>query len=120
MTNQMVLFVVNLTINEGSFDQFEAVVKATVDGSRKEPGTLAYEWCLSADRRRCRLIEVYEDADAVLAHLAGPVVRELVPKLLAAASLGGFEVYGDPGPEAARILAGFGADLFAPWRGLNR
>jgi len=48
------------------------------------------------------------------------VVRELVPKLLQSSSLNRFEVYGDPGPKAAEILAGVGAEIFPLWRGLNR
>jgi quinol monooxygenase YgiN len=34
------------------------------------------------------LLETYASAEAVQAHLAGPVVRELVPKLLALSSFG--------------------------------
>jgi quinol monooxygenase YgiN len=115
----MVLFVVDLTIGEGKFDQFKGVAQAMVAGSRTEPGTLAYEWCLSTDGRRCRLIEVYSDAFAVIEHLAGPVVQKLVPELLAFGSLDGFEVYGDPGLEASKMLAGFGAAIYTPWHGLN-
>jgi hypothetical protein len=56
----------------------------------------------------------------VLAHLNGAVVRELVPKLLETASLSSFEVYGDPGPQAAQMLAGFGAGIFGLWHALAR
>jgi len=116
----MVLFVVEITINEGEFDQFEGVAKVMTAGSRMEAGTLGYEWCLSSDRKRCRLIEAYADSDAVVAHMTGPVVQELVPKALAVASITGFSVYGDLSLEAARIMAGFGAEVFAPWLGLKR
>ena len=120
MVNKMVLFVVDLTINEGSFDQFESVVQAMTAASRKEPGTLGYEWCLSDDRKRCRLIEVYADENAMIAHMSGPAVQELVPKALETASIAGFDVYGDLGPEGAKIMAQFGVEIFAPWHGLGR
>jgi hypothetical protein len=48
------------------------------------------------------------------------VVQELVPKLLETASLSSFEVYGDPGPQAAKMLAGFGAGIFGLWHELGR
>ena len=61
------------------------------------PGTLGYEWFLSADLKRSRLVETYVDAAAVLEHFSGPVVQQLVPKLMQIASVTRFEVYGDPG-----------------------
>jgi quinol monooxygenase YgiN len=120
MAKQTVYLEVDCTINEGKLDAFESIAQAMVAGSQKEPGTLGYEWFLSADRKRCRLIETYADANAVLAHLTGPVVQEFVPKLLGTASLIGFSVYGNPGPKATEMLKGFGAEIFDFRRGLDR
>jgi quinol monooxygenase YgiN len=115
MSSQIVRFTVSLTIAEGKLNDFEQYAKAMLTASRDEQGTLGYDWCLAADRRQCRLLETYKDANAVLAHLKGPVVREYVPKLLGVAALGSFEVYGNPGPEASAMLAGFGAVIFSHW-----
>lgn len=120
MSKQMVQFNVDLTINEGKFDAFQAIAEAMTAATQKESGALAYEWYLSADRKRCRLIENYKDADAVQAHMTSAVVRELVPKMLEVSSLNRFEVYGDPGPKAAERLAGIGAEIFQFWEGLGR
>lgn len=120
MKDETVRFTVALAITEGKLEAFEAVVQAMVAGSQQEAGTLVYEFCLSSDRKRCRLIEKYVDAAAVLTHLTGPVVQDLVPKILAVATMSGFEVYGDPGPKAAEMLAGVGAEIFVPWRGFSR
>ena len=120
MSKGKVCLAVDLTINEGKLDEFEGIARTMIAGSQKEPGTLAYDFFLSGDRQRCRLIESYVNADAVLAHFKGPVVQELVPKLLGTSSLTGFEVYGDPGPEATQMLQGFGAHIFDFWDGLGR
>jgi quinol monooxygenase YgiN len=120
MSRQTVYLALDLILNEGKLDAFESIAQAMVEGSQKEPGTLGYEWFLSADHKRCRLLETYRDANAVLAHFNGPVVQELVPKLLGTASLAGFEVYGDPGPKATEMLKGFGAEIFEFRRGLDR
>jgi len=120
MNKNTVRFTVDLTIHEGKFDEFERIAQAMVASTQKETGAQGYDFYLSADRRRCRLLETYADANTVLAHLNGPTVRELVPKLLETAGLDRFEVYGDPGPESARTLTAFGAQIFALWRGLNR
>lgn len=120
MSKGAVQFVVDLTVSEGKLDAFEGIAQAMIAGSQKEPGTLGYDWYLSGDRKRCRLVENYVDANAVLAHLTGPVVLELVPTLLEVSSLNGFAVYGDPGPKAAEMLAGFGAEIFKLWHALSR
>ncbi len=120
MSKEMVQFNVDLTINEGKLDAFRGIAEAMTAGTQKESGALGYEWYLSSDRKRCRLVENYKNADAVLAHMTSAVVGELVPKLLEVSSLNRFEVYGDPGPKAAESLAGIGAEIFQFWKGLGR
>jgi quinol monooxygenase YgiN len=120
MAEKIVRFTVDLTINDGKFNDFESIAKEMIVGSRKEPGTLGYDFFLSTDRKRCRLLETYADASAVVAHMTGAVVQQLVPKALTTVSITGFEVYGDPGPVAAKMLAGFGGDIFEPWHQLGR
>ena len=119
MAEHKVYFIVDLTIHEGKFDRFEDVVQRMVAGSRQEPGNLGYDWHLSGDRKRCRLVEIYADADAVLAHVLGPVVQEQVPKLLENSDMTGFQVLGDPGPKAAELLKAVGAEILARWRGFD-
>lgn len=120
MSKGAVQFNVSLTVNDGKLEAFQGIAQAMITGTQKEPGALGYEWYLSGDRKRYRLIENYQDANAVLAHMNGPVVRDLVPKLLEVSCLNNFEVYGDPGPKAAEGLPGIGAEIFQFWRGLGR
>jgi quinol monooxygenase YgiN len=120
MSKQAVQFNVDLTIDEGKLDAFRGIMQEMIAGTQKESGALGYEWYLSGDRKRCRIVENYKDVDAVLAHMTSAVARELVPKLLEVSSLNRFEVYGDPGPKAAEQLAGIGAEIFQFWEGLGR
>jgi len=120
MAKRTVRFVVEFNIHDGKFDAFDAIAKEMIAGTEKEPGSLAYDWCLSADRRRCRLLETFADEAATVAHANSAVVTQLVPKLLENSSITRFEVYGEPGPEARAILAGLGAEIFDLWRGLAR
>ena len=119
MNDKTLQLTIHLSIHEGKLAEFERTVQAMCAGSGKEPGTLAYSWFLSDDRKKCRLLELYTDASAATAHLNGPVVRELVPKLLQSASVTSFEVNGDPGPETSAMLRGFGAEIFKHWHGLG-
>jgi quinol monooxygenase YgiN len=119
MAAQTVHFVVDFDIPEGKLTAFEETAKAMISRTQKEPGAVGYEWYLGGDRSSCRLLETYANADAALAHCTGPVVQELVPKLLESASVKLFEVYGDPGPQASALLAGFGATIFEFRQGLE-
>lgn len=117
---RMVRLQVELNIHEGELEAFEALAQQMSAVSQQEAGTLVYQFCLSADRTRCRLIEAYIDTNALEAHFAGPAVREFVPKLMEHSSVSRFEVYGDPGPQVAAMVAGFGAEIFTLWHGFSR
>lgn len=120
MPNPTVHFIVSFAIPEENFAKFESIVQAMNAGTQNEPGARGYDWCLSKDRKRCRLIETYADANAVLEHMNSYVVKELVPKILQVASLTSFEVYGEPGAKATEALAQIGAEIFPIWRGITR
>jgi quinol monooxygenase YgiN len=119
MNSHKVHFLIDLKIGEGKFEDFVTTVKSMTDGTAKEPGALGYEWYLSNDHSRCRLLETYANEDAVQKHLAGAVVQELVPKLLAFATISRFEVYGIPDAQSAAALSSFGAEIYGHWHGLR-
>lgn len=120
MLEQVVRLSVEMTIHDGAFEAFEAVILAMTAGSESEPGTLGYEWFFSVDRKHCRLLEIYTDGPALLAHFTGPVVTDLVPKMVQFCTIDRFEIYGDPGPQAAAIGASLGAQFFTYRTGLSR
>jgi quinol monooxygenase YgiN len=120
MDKEAVRLNVDFAIHDGQLEAFESLAQSMTAISQTEAGTLAYEWYFSADRTRCRLIEIYTDANAVLAHFTGAAVQEFVPKLMTTASVSRFEVYGDPGPKVKEMVAGLGAEIFSFWRGLDR
>ena len=55
----------------GTNEEFRALVDEMVASTRKEDGTLDYEWSTSADGRECHLYERYADSAAAMVHLAG-------------------------------------------------
>ena len=120
MTKPGVYFIVDFAIAEGKLAEFQAIADDMVAGTQTEPGALAYEFYVDPSQQQSRLIEVYADSNAALAHCQGRVVQELVPKLLGVSSLTGFSVYGDLSPETADVLTEGGAQLFKTWRGFNR
>jgi quinol monooxygenase YgiN len=120
MVSQRVYLYVRFAIQAECLEEFQKTAETMTALTRHEPGTLGYEWFFSGEATQCRLVETYADAGAVLAHLGGAAVQEHFPQLLRIASISGIEVYGDPGPEAAKILLGFGAEIFQFGNGLGR
>ncbi|MCW5830613.1 MAG: antibiotic biosynthesis monooxygenase [Deltaproteobacteria bacterium] len=62
--------------------EFEALGRELVAATHKEPGCLLYRLHKSGERTYI-FYEAYVDADAVKAHMAGPALRELFPKVQA-------------------------------------
>jgi len=120
MPTSRVRLLVDLDIHEGKFAEFETLAKQMVRVSEQEPGTLGYHFVLSADRKRCRLVEGYTDAAAITAHFAGPAVQQLVPQLIKIATPTRMEIYGEPGPQVRQMATAFGAEIFAAWEGFDR
>lgn len=119
MNKSVVRLALDLTVHHGQLEALKAVAKTMTEKTGSEPGTLGYEWFFSPDGSRCRLLETYTDATAVLAHFTGPVVTELVPQMAAVCTIDRFEIYGDPGPQVAERAAGLGAQIFSYWTGLS-
>ena|ERR1035441_4917731 len=120
MIEQIVRLTVSFSVNEAQLGVFNSVAAEMTEGAKAEPGTLGYEWFVSSDGKRFRLVETYADIAAIQAHFAGPVVQQLVPRLAAVCSVDGFEFYGDPGPKVSAMAAGFGAVLFRYSLGIGR
>ena len=110
----------DIEIHEGKSAEFEALAKKMVAVSEQEPGTLAYHFVLSADRKRARLSEGYTDVAAITVHFMGPAVQQLVPQLMLVATPTRMEIYGDPGPQVSAMAGGLGAVVFTAWEGFDR
>jgi quinol monooxygenase YgiN len=120
MSTSRIRLLVDMDIHDGKFAEFESLARQMAGVSEAEPGTLAYHFVLSADRRRCRLVEGYDDAAAIMAHFAGRAVKELLPQMLQVASVTRMEIYGDPGPQVTARAKEVGAEIFTAWEGFDR
>ncbi len=109
-----------MTVHESRLDAFKSLAQAMTESSNAESGTLGYEWFAGAEGKSYRLVETYANAAAVEAHFAGPVVQQLVPRLMALCTVDAVEIYGDPGPKVTQIASGLGAAIFKYWIGIGR
>ena len=120
MVEQVVRLTVNFVVSSEQLAEFKSIAQSMTAVSAAEPGTLGYEWFVSADGKRFRLVETYVDANAIEAHFMGPAVQQWVPRLVPVCKVDGFEIYGDPGPKVAQMAGGLGAVIFQYWLGINR
>ena len=121
MSTTRIRIFIDFEIYEGKFDEFQAIAKQMAEQFEQEPGTLAYHFVLSADRKRCRLLQGYADQAAITAHwIDGPTVHRNIFQFNQVALPTRVEVYGDPGPKVAALAAEFGVEIFTGWVGFDR
>jgi quinol monooxygenase YgiN len=120
MVAQVVRLKVNFEVHSEQLAEFTRIAQAMTAVSAAEPGTLGYEWFVSTDSRRFRLVEVYANASAIEAHFLGPAVQQWVPQIVPISKVDGFEIYGDPGPMVTQMAVGLGAVIYPYWMGINR
>lgn len=102
-------------IHPGKEESFTEIAAACLAASRNEPGTQSYEWYLNADRSECVVLEVYDDSNAVLAHMGN--LGDLLGKLMTVSDLT-IEVFGDPSPALRQVGASVGAKIYSSFQGL--
>jgi quinol monooxygenase YgiN len=103
----------------GQTDKFKQVAAKFIAATAEEPGTLMYEWNLRADGKTFDVVELYQNSDAMIAH-----VNHVVPKL--GKDLGevqktvSFTIYGTPSEAAKKTIAGFNPTYTTPIDGFTR
>jgi quinol monooxygenase YgiN len=118
--SENVYWVLEVTIQPDRFDDLKALVSAMVEATKSnEPGTLNYEWSISADRSVSTVYERYEDSAAVLTHM-GSFNAHFAAQFLALVKPAGFVVYGAPSPAVKDVLSGLNPVYMSPFDGFKR
>lgn len=94
-SDEEIRLVIDIEVHD--VDAFEQLARRCVEASRSEPGTLVYDWYVDAAAGKARLYEAYASADALEAHVSGPVFTdpELGPALLGTCTFVHVDAYGD-------------------------
>lgn len=118
--NTHVCWMLELQVREGREADFRALMAEMASATEaNEPGTLDYEWSLSADGRTCHLWERYADSAAALVHGAAFGSR-YAPRFLDVLSPTRLTLYGSPSDEVKAALAPFNPVLMQPAAGFSR
>jgi len=109
-----------LTIQPGRDADFRALMAEMVAATEvDEPGTLTYEWSVTADGKQCHTYERFADSAAIMAHL-GNFGSKYAERFTAVLTPVRFTIYGTPSDEVKAALAGFNPSYVAPAAGFNR
>ena len=66
-----IFFVVELAVQPSQIEDLKSVMREMASRARTdEPGTLSYEWFLSADGTACHIYERYADSASAVTHSA--------------------------------------------------
>ncbi len=99
--------VASLDLVPGSREEVERLAReAAATVAAEEPGTLAYDWYISADATTARAHEVYESAGDLLAHLGGRAATEVLQPLHPVLTGMAIEVFGEPSAEVVGATEG--------------
>jgi len=116
--SEAVSFVLEVEILPGQLENFRAVAKDLIASTEKEPGTLAYEWNLSADGTTCHICERYRDSAALLTH--GQNFSPFAERFLGACRPVRLSLYGSPSAEVKAALADFQPAIYSRFGGFSR
>lgn len=117
--SHMISWSLQMSVRDGRLDDAKALVSELVEATRSEPGTLTFEFFLSADATACHVYERYADSDAALVHV-GNFAANFVDRFLACFEFTSFSVYGPASDELRGALGSFGAAFLGALDGFSR
>jgi quinol monooxygenase YgiN len=103
----------------GQLDNFKQLAPKVIAAVAQEPGTLMYEWSLRPDQKTFDAVELYQNSDAVVAHVkhAG---SEFGKELGQVQKQVQFVIYGALDAQAKQVLADFNPVYTTPIAGFIR
>lgn len=112
-------WVFTLHVEPGKFAAFRTLVADIVIASHQEPGTLAYQYSVSADETTVHIFERYRDSDAFVVQVEQTFAphAERFRQLVTVASK---VVYGKPNAAARTALDCFNATYMTLFDGFAR
>ena len=115
-----IFWIFEITIKEGQLDNLKKLITEMVEATKEnEQGTMAYEWTISEDNKKCHTLERYLDSEATLTHLA-TFTSQYAARLMETGDATSFIVYGNPNDDVKKILDCFDAVYMAPIGGFVR
>jgi quinol monooxygenase YgiN len=118
--SDQVSWMLELEVRPGRQDDLRNLAAEMVSATKAdEPGTLDYEWSISADGKQCHIFERYIDSAAVMKHVA-TFGEKFAGRFLAILTPTRMVVYGSPSMEVQNAVADFRPDYMKTVSGFSR
>jgi quinol monooxygenase YgiN len=115
-----VYWVFEVAVQPDKVEAFKALSREMCDATNaNEPGTLAYHWNAGADGTTFHIFEHYKDSAAAMTHL-GNFGKHFASRFMPMVKPVRFSVYGKPGDDVKKGLAGLGPVHYASCGGFIR
>jgi quinol monooxygenase YgiN len=98
--------VVEVAVAPEHLDKFLELMGELVEVTRREPGTLRYEWLFTGDRTTCHIRETYADGPAFLAHFS-VFVTTYAGRFVTLGKTTRVVMYADPPADVREAVASF-------------
>ena len=85
-------------------DNFKQLVPKLVAAVADEPGTLVYEWSFHPDQKTYNVVEVYQNSDALVAHLKHVTSTDFLKELGQVRKTTNAIVFGSPDAQVKEAL----------------
>jgi len=99
-----IALVVTGEVLPGQMDNFKQLVPKLVAAVADEPGTLVYEWSFHPDQRTYNVMEVYQNSDALIAHLKHLTSTDFLKELGQVRKTTNAIVFGSPDAQVKEAL----------------
>jgi quinol monooxygenase YgiN len=118
IVSEQVYWLLEVGILPGQLENFRTIVRELIASAKAEPGTLNYEWNLSADETVCHVYERYQNSAAVMTH--GHNFRAFAERFFQSCHLNYFHLYGAASDEVKAALADLHPVYFKSMGGFSR
>jgi autoinducer 2-degrading protein len=108
-----------LDVKPGKFDEFKSLVADIVASTLKEPGTLAYQYAVTEDKRSVHIYERYRDSEAFVVHVEQNFAG-YADRFHSMVTVRSLVVYGEPNAKARAALDTFNATYMTLFDGFTR
>lgn len=117
---QHVYWLITTNVKDGALDSLKKLNTEMVKNTKNnEPGTLTYDWSISADGKTCYFFEHYANSEAVMIHTK-TFGEKFADRLLGMIEIESFEVFGNPDDKVKDSLSPLGAKFRQSIGGFSR
>jgi quinol monooxygenase YgiN len=106
-----VYWLITASVKDGQLENLKEINAEMVQNTKNnEPGTLTYDWSVTADGKTCYFFEHYANSDAVMIHTK-TFGEKYAARLLEMIEIKNFEVFGNPNETVKNSLSPLGANF---------